>query len=90
MEKAICTLAQLGAGEAGTIGAVNAEGGLRLRLTQLGFFPGERVRKLFVSPLGDPAAYLALGAVTSIRNKDAALIEVLRFESAPAGVEVWD
>ena len=38
---------------------------------ELGFFEGERVKKVLKSPLGDPSGYLVCGAVTAIRNADA-------------------
>ena len=76
-------LAGLPAGAAGTITEVRAEGELRRRLTELGYFPGERVKKVLVSPLGDPSAYLVRGTVTAIRARDAGNI-LIREDS------VWD
>ncbi|MBQ5488131.1 MAG: ferrous iron transport protein A [Clostridia bacterium] len=70
-EKGVFPLCGLKSGDAGIIKAVTAEGELRRRLTELGYFPGERVKKVLVSPLGDPCAYLVRGTVTAIRRRDA-------------------
>ena len=70
-EKGVFPLGGLPLGAEGTIAAVSAEGELRRRLTELGYFPGERVKKVLVSPLGDPCAYLVRGTVTAIRRRDA-------------------
>lgn len=71
------SLVSLMPGELAIIAEVEAEGELKRRLIGLGFFPGERVVKVLESPLGDPAAYLVRGAVTAIRNTDAAKVLVL-------------
>ena len=73
-EKSVFPLSELSLGAEGTIAAVRAEGELRRRLTELGYFPGERVKKVLVSPLGDPSAYLVRGTVTAIRRRDAGSI----------------
>lgn len=70
-EKGVFPLCGLKSGAAGIIKAVTAEGELRRRLTELGYFPGEKVKKVLVSPLGDPSAYLVRGTVTAIRDRDA-------------------
>ena len=75
-EKAIFALGALPPGAEGIITEVTAEGELRRRLAELGYFPGERVKKVLVSPLGDPSAYLVRGTVTAIRSLDAESILV--------------
>ncbi len=63
-------------GESARIDSVNAEGETALRLTELGYFPGERVEKVLKSPLGDPCAYRVRGTVAALRNADAARIRI--------------
>ncbi|MBR5947553.1 MAG: ferrous iron transport protein A [Clostridia bacterium] len=66
----------LALGESALIAEVVASGELKRRLVELGYFEGERVTKVLVSPLGDPSAYLVRGTVTAIRNADAAMVMV--------------
>ena len=66
-------------GEEAVIAAVIDGGGAESpcrRLAQLGYFPGERVKKVLESPLGDPSAYLVRGTVTAIRRQDAGSVIV--------------
>lgn len=48
------------------------------RLRDLGMVAGTRIKCVFKSPLGDPAAYSIRGAIIAIREEDAAgiLVEV--------------
>lgn len=64
-------LTALSRGAEARIAAVEAEGELRMRLTELGYLPGEKVKKVLMSPLGDPCAYLVRGTVTALRGGDA-------------------
>ncbi len=70
------TLDALPVGSAAYISAAEAKGELALRLTELGYFPGERVEKVLESPLGDPCAYRVRGTVIALRKADAARIKV--------------
>lgn len=47
-----------------------------VRLVELGFYPGAVVKVLHESVNGDPRAYLSLGAVVAIRQRDAKRIKV--------------
>ncbi len=76
---------ELPAGGEAVILSVEARGELRRRLIELGFFPGETVKKVLVSPLGDPSAYLVRESVTAIRGCDASLVRVV-----PKEVRLWD
>ena len=69
-------MSELALGASARITGLEATGELRRRLVELGFFEGERAAKVLVSPLGDPSAYLVRGAVTAIRNADAARVIV--------------
>lgn len=44
---------------------------LQRRLEDLGLIPGNRLRCLFRSPAGSPAAYEIQGAVIALRKRDA-------------------
>ena len=75
-EKEGIALNELALGASARITGLEATGELRRRLVELGFFEGEKVKKVLKSPLGDPSAYLVRGAVTAIRNADAARVIV--------------
>lgn len=81
MDKNTCSrsipLYALEPGQTAVIECVLSRGDAKRRLTELGFFEGEAVQKVFVSPLGDPAAYLARGTLTALRKRSAAHIRVL-------------
>ena len=70
------TLNNILLGDRARILKVKGEDGMRRRLFDLGFIPGEEISCILVSPFKDPRAYLINGNVLAIRNKDAALIEV--------------
>ena len=46
------------------------------RLKDIGLVVGTRIKCLFRSPLGDPAAYRVRGAVIAIRKEDGQKIEI--------------
>ncbi|MBR3297850.1 MAG: ferrous iron transport protein A [Clostridia bacterium] len=69
------------------VAGLEASGGLRRRLIELGFFEGERVEKVLKSPLGDPSAYLVRGTVTAIRDADAAKV-LVQAEGAARSADV--
>ena len=86
-------LDELPRGAEAVIISVAAAGELALRLTELGYFPGERAKKVLVSPLGDPCAYLVRGTVTALRATDAGKIGVELEVSAGterSGGPAWD
>jgi len=73
-------LSDLKRGEEGIIKKINLEGNIKVRLQDMGFIPGNRVKCVLMSPFNDPKAYLINGTTLSIRKKDALEIEVDRFE----------
>ena len=82
-EESFRPLSALCPGEEAVIAAVIDGGGPESpfgRLAQLGYFPGERVKKVLESPLGDPSAYLVRGTVTAIRRQDARFVIVGPFD----------
>lgn len=72
------TLDALPVGERAIIDKVNASGGMRRRLYDLGFVGGTTVECVGKSPLGDPSAYMVRGAVIALRAADAAGIVTTR------------
>ncbi len=57
----------------------------RHRLLDLGVLPGTKVRVEFVSPTGDPVAYMVRGALIALRTDQAEKIFVRRLPSQPSG-----
>lgn len=49
---------------------------MKRRLFDLGFYKGTLVKKVLVSPKGDPIAYRVRGTTIALRNSDAQYIEV--------------
>ena len=72
------TLDLLKIGERARVVAVNCQGFLRTRLSDLGLLPGTAIEAIMRSPMGDPIAYEVRGSVIAIRREDAQLIEVAR------------
>lgn len=52
------------------------------RFRELGIIEGTEIKKVLISPLGDPSAYLIRGAVIAIRKADAGAISVKSNPSA--------
>jgi ferrous iron transport protein A len=68
------TLAELADGAHGTIQAVEGEEAICVQLMEAGFTPGQRVRVVARSPLGDPMAVALRGAVLALRREEARCI----------------
>jgi ferrous iron transport protein A len=77
------TLARLELGEAAEVEAVEAGSAGGLRLLDLGFAPGTRVRALRRAPLGDPTLYELRGTQLCLRRSEAERVRVRLL--APAG-----
>jgi DtxR family Mn-dependent transcriptional regulator len=69
-------LDQLRPGERAIIKHVGGQAALRRRLAEMGILAGEVIVAERVAPLGDPAAYLIKGYHLSLRNREAAQIQV--------------
>lgn len=69
-------LACLPSGGAGHVNKVNASGGMKRRLMDLGLTRGTRVQALFASPGGSMRAYRIRGTVIALRKKDAESVEL--------------
>lgn len=64
--------------ESATVLSVSSDEDMRKRFFDIGLIIGSEVKCVGESPSGDPRAYLIQGAVIAIRQKDSALISVLR------------
>lgn len=49
---------------------------LQLRLAELGFVPGQEVRRLHAAPLGSPIVFAMLGQRVALRRSEAELIDI--------------
>jgi ferrous iron transport protein A len=68
-------LSDLGPGQVGVIRAFE-EDEIFLKLMEMGFIPGERVRVEQIAPLGDPIAIQVAGYAISLRLNEASKIMV--------------
>jgi len=69
------TVADLKVGESGLInGFVSST--LTLKLLEMGFLPGSRVKLNFKAPLGDPISVRVSGYNVSLRLDEAAMISI--------------
>ena len=69
------TLNEIAKGDISEIVKV-AEGPLTSKLSDMGLYPGKKIRVLYKAPLGDPIAVEVGDFVLSLRNEEASLIEV--------------
>ena len=70
------TLSSLKCGETATVKYLDSTANLYNRFQELGVVKGTKIRKVLVSPLGDPSAYYVRGALIAIRDCDAASVFV--------------
>lgn len=70
------TLRELSPGQAAKVVAVNAEGGFRRRIMDMGITTGIGIKMIKVAPLGDPIEVTVRGYQLSLRKEEAASIEV--------------
>lgn len=70
------TLADLRIGDRVRVTGLKDEGGVPIRLMEMGVIPGCEVELLGVAPLGDPLEFSLRGYRLSIRKSEAALVLV--------------
>ncbi len=63
-------------GQTGTVLSLDAGGGMRRRLLELGLIPGTTIERVLNSPGGDPACYRIRGAMIALRHLDATQVTV--------------
>jgi len=71
------TLAELGVGKTAIIASIGGEGALRHRLLEMGLTPRTMVTVRKIAPFGDPIELHLRGYALTIRNEEAAKIEVV-------------
>lgn len=70
-------LSSLENGAAAYVRSIGAGAELRNRLYNLGFMPGERVERLYASPLGTPIVFKIMGQGVALRRSEAETIEIV-------------
>ena len=70
------TLGDVAVGDSSTIIKLHGEGALRRHLMDLGLIKGTKFTVVKVAPLGDPVEINVRGYELSIRQEEAAIVEV--------------
>jgi len=70
-------LLQLEVGEKAIITKVKGRGAFRKRIIEMGFVAGKEITAVQRAPLNDPVEYNIMGYNVSLRNSEAALIEIV-------------
>ncbi len=70
------TLRDLSPGQAARVVAINAGGGFKRRIMDMGITTGIGIQMVRVAPLGDPIEVTVRGYQLSLRKEEAASIEV--------------
>ena len=78
MNRRRCPLSMLLPGETGVIVTLPEGAPSLMRLREMGLLPGTRVEFVRRAPLGDPVEISVRGALLSLRDAEAFLIEVER------------
>ncbi len=50
--------------------SIKLKNNLKKRLADLGLVENSIIKKIYISPFGDPCAYLIMGSVIALRNSD--------------------
>lgn len=70
------TLKEMKPGEIAVVKKVHGEGGLRRRILDMGIIRGSQLEMVKKAPLGDPIEVKIKGYDLSLRQTEAALVEV--------------
>lgn len=70
------SLAQLKVGGSGTVASILGEDEISIRLMEMGLVPGVEITLIGVAPLGDPLEIELRGYRLSLRQTEAARIEL--------------
>lgn len=70
------TLRELSPGQVAKVVAINAEGGFKRRIMDMGITTGIAVKMIKVAPLGDPIEVTVRGYQLSLRKEEASSIQV--------------
>ncbi|MEI7897495.1 MAG: ferrous iron transport protein B [bacterium] len=81
------TLTDLTQGESGLITKIKGRGAFRKRITEMGFVKGREVTVIKAAPLQDPIQYKIMGYHVSLRQSEAALIEITAAGQHPSSMD---
>ncbi len=70
------SMRHMGDNQVGTIAAIKVAGDLGRRIRDMGLVPGTEIKIQGRAPLYDPVALRVRGAILTLRNNEADLIEV--------------
>lgn len=76
MENSYTALSDITLGETCIIKNLNTKGLMKRRLLDLGFIKGTIIKPIFISPSGDPVAYLVRKTVIALRHEISSTIIV--------------
>ena len=79
-------LLQLEVGEKAIITKVKGRGAFRKRIIEMGFIAGKEITAIQRAPLNDPVEYNIMGYNVSLRNSEAALIEIVSESEAKSHI----
>lgn len=82
------TLADISPGEEGIITKIRGRGAFRKRIMEMGFITGKKVHVIQRAPLMDPVEYNVMGYNVSLRNSDAALVEIASENEEASAIEL--
>jgi Fe2+ transport system protein FeoA len=71
------TLDQLALGTEGTVKGFNSTSPSLSRLREMGLLPGTKIKLVRRAPLGDPLDFVVRGYHLSLRQVDAALVDLM-------------
>lgn len=80
-------LSELAVGKKGIIKENYLDPEMTRRLWDLGFTKGTLIEAVQQSPSGDPVAYKVRGTIFAVRQKDAALVEIIKQEVGEDGTD---
>ena len=79
-------LSELKDNEKGFISVIGGSAAFRLRLEEMGFVPGQEVKRVYASPFSSSIVFAMLGQKVALRKKEAARIQIASsIEEAMAG-----
>ena len=78
MADELVNLDDLEPGASGEVVRIEGEGAFRRRLLEMGLIRGQRVSKVKLAPLADPAEYVIKGTHVSLRRVEARRVVVRR------------
>ncbi len=72
----LMTVVEMEKNQWGEVVDVQGDGWLRKRLMEMGFTPGECIRRMTASPFNDPIVVNIRGTIYALRKKEASCIQV--------------